>query len=73
MSRNLNDISFDIIENNKDISPSYRRNADMQVTIKKLLVALHDAINSPKGVVPKSADDFYSHRYYTESFNSTEQ
>ena len=27
--------------------------------IEDLTRALHDAINSPKGVVPKSADEFY--------------
>jgi len=30
----------------------------------QLLTALHDAINSPKGVVPKSAEDFYCSNYY---------
>jgi len=28
-------------------------------TIKALKVALHDAINRPKGVVPESAEPFY--------------
>jgi hypothetical protein len=32
--------------------------------IHQLLIALHDAINSPKGVVPKSAEEFYCPNYY---------
>jgi len=33
----------------------------------QLLTALHDAINSPKGVVPESAERFYCVSYYNES------
>ena len=37
--------------------------------INELLEALHDAINRPKGVVPKSADKFYqSNRENTRKF-----
>ena len=32
--------------------------------IEALLTALHDAINRPKGVVPKSADKFYDQTWY---------
>ena len=32
---------------------------DVVDELNKLLVALHDAINQPKGVVPKSAEQFY--------------
>ena len=68
MSRNLSDISYEIVERNQELSPPSRQAPDMQNTIDNLLVALHDAINSPKGVVPKTADDFYSHRYYVEHY-----
>ena len=33
--------------------------AEAQAEIARLRVALHDAINAPKGVVPQSADPFY--------------
>ena len=32
--------------------------------IYKLKIALHDAIDSPKGVVPKTAEPFYDQNYY---------
>lgn len=34
-------------------------NAALEAQVARLVGALHDAINSPKGVVPKSADPFY--------------
>jgi len=73
MSRGIDDISYDIIVQNEKITLPTRRSADMQVKINELLVALHEAINSPKGIVPQSADDFYSHRYYTDLDKSTGQ
>ena len=33
--------------------------AEARAEIARLRVALHDAINAPKGVVPQSADPFY--------------
>jgi len=36
--------------------------------IKLLLKSLHDAINTPKGIVPASADCFYSpEKYYSKN------
>lgn len=42
------------------------RYASVQVQFIELLEALHDAINTPKGVVPKSADRFYCHEYFKD-------
>ena len=53
MSRTIDDIAFDL--NNNEFSHTY---------FLQLLTALHDAINSPKGVVPESADKFYCVGYY---------
>lgn len=33
---------------------------------QKLLIALHDSINSPKGTVPKSAEQFYCQDYFNK-------
>ena len=30
----------------------------------KMSKAIHDSINKPKGVVPKSASDYYDQNYY---------
>ena len=38
--------------------------------IKHLHAALHDAINSPKGVVPESAERFYDQDYYDKKSGS---
>jgi hypothetical protein len=38
--------------------------SDHSENYKQLLIALHDAINRPKGVVPSSADEFYCQDYY---------
>ena len=41
-----------------------QRDATIQVQFIELLEALHDSINTPKGVVPNSADRFYCHEHY---------
>jgi hypothetical protein len=41
-----------------------------QETIARLMVALHDAINRPKGVVPVSAEEFYNPlRYNSDNWD----
>ncbi len=46
-----------------------QKNAMIQVRFNDLLIALHDAINRPMGVVPDSADKFYCHEYYKNKKN----
>lgn len=42
--------------------------------IDRLLVALHDAIGRPKGVVPDSAAEFYDpHRFYPSPIETGEK
>jgi len=41
-------------------------NKDAIAEIDKCKIAMHDAINSPKGVVPKSADGLYDQGFYDE-------
>ena len=40
---------------------------DVDEKIESLLAALHDSINQPKGVVPKSAEPFYDQTRYNRS------
>jgi len=57
--KNLSEISYEMVHKGKP-----NDNTIVQTRINDLLIALHDAINSPKGVVPKSANEFYCQEYY---------
>ena len=62
MNKTIHDIAFNLVErgNNKENLFTHYAN------YIHLLTALHDAINSPKGVVPESAEKFYCVSYYKE-------
>ena len=64
---NIDGMSFNILterNNTKYPGGDAQRNATIQVKFNQLLIALHDAIGSHKGVIPDSADQFYCHEYY---------
>lgn len=55
----------------KDFAPEADQTEYIRADVRadreaKLVEALHDAINSPKGVVPKSAEPFYDPKRYRE-------
>lgn len=58
----IDDVSLEIAKNlvyRKYSGGDVQKVSAIQIKIKELLVALHDSINSPKGVVPDSAVKFY--------------
>ena len=61
--------SFEIFNSIKErnyIGCEQQRDAAIKEKFNELLTALHEAINSSKGVVPKSADKFYIQDYYND-------
>jgi len=48
----------------QDVADNLSKQGFEYMNYIQLLTALHDAINSPKGVVPESADKFYCVGYY---------
>ena len=61
---NINELSFNILtelNNRQYLGGRVQKNAVLQCKINELLIALHDAIDSPKGTIPDSADKFYCH------------
>ena len=38
--------------------------SDREEQIKRLTIALHELVNTPKGIVPESAEEFYSPDFY---------
>ena len=56
------EMMINVIEENKgDIKMSRMKH---YLNYIELIECLHDAINSPKGVVPESAEKFYCQDYY---------
>jgi len=69
----IDGMSFNIITAINEaeyIGGDLQKNAAIQVKFNELLIALHDAIERPKGVVPDSADKFYCHEYYKKPARS---
>ena len=63
----INDMSYKLlcdINEREYEGGNVQRDATIQVQFIELLEALHDAINTPKGIIPDSADRFYCHEYY---------
>ena len=64
-------MSFNIL---KDINEAeylggdVQKNASIQVKFNEMLIAMHDAIDMPKGIVPDTADQFYCHEYYKSTW-----
>ena len=68
--KTLEKISYNVVHKGKNNNLAPQHQAIVQVRVNELLIALHDAINSPKGVVPVSADDFYCYQYYNKKENN---
>ena len=66
--RKLELYSAIIDEYQKEIIPGFQeRTEEAEAENKRLLVALHESIASPKGVVPDSAVEFYDpERFYDD-------
>ena len=49
----------------KEIEKLERELAELATEKNQLLIALHEAINRPKGVVPNEAEEFYEQDFYS--------
>ena len=65
----INDMSYKLlcdINEREYEGGNVQRDATIQVQFIELLEALHDAINTPKGIIPVSACKFYCQDYYKD-------
>jgi len=66
MTRTIDDIAYAMVYENKS-DTTLTAKTKMQCEINDLLTALHEAINSPKGVVPKIAESYYCVNYWKQN------
>ena len=50
-----------------EVSRTDKELAELAAEKHRLIIALHEAINRPKGVVPHEAEEFYDQDFYSNN------